>query len=137
MRRFVKTAVVWAAVMLLVIDPASACRWRARWCSAPCYQPCYQYCPSPTVTYVDCQTCTPAPASQAATSDSPQSESPAPQNSTKPAPGPDPIEAVPAPVPAPAPDTKPDDAGEMEGLFDDSDSNAPTMPAARAGRGCS
>ncbi len=41
MKRIGKTIIVWAAVLLIAVDPASACRWRrCGWC----YTPCYTYC---------------------------------------------------------------------------------------------
>ncbi len=45
MRRVCKTVMAWTAIVLLVVDPASAGRWACRSrCCTPCYQPCYVSC---------------------------------------------------------------------------------------------
>src|SRR6185295_8702577 len=62
MRRIGKTVIVWAAVLLTVVDPVSAGRWHRR-CCAPrcCYvpcNPCVPTCCSPCGPVGDgCNTC--------------------------------------------------------------------------------
>ncbi|HEX4144003.1 MAG TPA: SHD1 domain-containing protein [Pirellulales bacterium] len=133
MRRIGKMALIWTTVLLLVVDPVSACRWRARWGScSPCQTYCHSTpCQSSYVVTVDSTTeCECATSSDMVTT-SPSTEilpspeetpplaptpapaptatwgpGPAPGRQPTPAPAP-PRQAAPTPAPQPIPTPKP------------------------------
>jgi SLA1 homology domain 1, SHD1 len=105
MRRIGKMALVWTTVLLLVVDPVSACRWRARWGScSPCQSSWWcTPCRAPSVVTVDSTTpCPCATSSDAATFGPSVEVLPAPETSPHSAPTPAPAPAW-TPTPAPAP----------------------------------
>ena len=92
MVRLGKTVVVWAAIMLTAVDPASACRWRRNVCCAPA---CYTSCSDWVVVDSCCGTTTMSETPSTAE----PTLAPAPQLQ-QPAPHPAEMRALPAPQPS-------------------------------------
>ena len=142
--RLGKTILVWAVTLMMVADPASACRWRCcGWYYAPrCYAPCPPVACGPVYSScgpVACSTCeVPGPVSTHRPPSAPAKPPQTFESKPKPAPSELPAPAK-KPMPTPSPPSTPAEtmptapaqpSPEVEDLFSEPSTSTPAEPAA-------